>query len=141
MIKYHKVENNKKEFIQKNITKYLKKDKKIVFAYLHGSFLKEKFRDIDIAIYLNTNFTKKQILKYELDLEEELSRKIDYPCDIRILNNAALSFKFSVIKNGKLLFSKNERNRSDFECLSIVKYHDFDFYRTRYMRDALGLKV
>jgi len=46
-----------------------------------------------------------------------------------------------VIKKGVLLFSKDENKRADFECLSMVKYHDFDFYRNRYLRDALGIKL
>ena len=141
MSKYYNMDKNQKEKIQKKITKFLKDEDKILFAYLHGSFLNERFRDIDIGIYIDANLSKKKVLKYELFLEDELSKKLSYPCDIRVLNHAPLSFKFSVIKHGIILLSKNESRRADFECLSIVEYHDFDFYRTRYLRDALGIKV
>ena len=141
MKKYYSIDKNGKENIQKRITGSLEKEEKIVFAYLHGSFLKNRFRDIDLAIYLDKSLSKKEILKYELHLEEEISGKINLPCDVRVLNKSPLSFRFSVIKNGIILFSKNESKRSDFECLSIVEYHDFSFYRNRYMRIALGIKV
>jgi uncharacterized protein len=141
MNKYYTITKNEKEKIQKEIIRYLKNKKEIIFVYLHGSFLKDKFRDIDIAIYLDADFTEKKALKYELFLEDELSNKLSYPCDIRILNHTPLSFRFSVIKKGILLFSKNENKRVNFECLSLVKYHDFNFYRKRYLREALGIKV
>jgi len=141
MEKYYKINKDQKENIQKNITKILFNEKKIVFAYLHGSFLKKRFRDVDIGIYINKDLSNEQILKYELHLEEEISTKINYPIDIRVLNKAPLSFRFSVIKNGIILFSKDESKRTDFECLSLVKYHDFNFYRNRYMRGALGIKI
>lgn len=141
MVKYYKLNKDKKENIQKKITKILKNEKNIVFVYLHGSFLKNRFRDIDLGIYIENHLSKKEILKYELHLEEKLSRNIKYSCDIRILNKAPLSFKFSVIKNGIILFSRDENKRTDFECLSLVKYHDFSFYRNRYMRGAVGIKI
>jgi len=141
MRKIYSIDRNNKENIQKKITNFLEDEERIVFAYLHGSFFKEKFRDIDLAVYLNINLSKKEILKYELHLEREISRKVNYPCDIRVLNNSPLSFRFSVIKNGIILFSRNECKRSDFECLSIVEYHDFNFYRNRYMGSALGIKI
>ncbi|MEF8879628.1 MAG: nucleotidyltransferase domain-containing protein [Candidatus Thermoplasmatota archaeon] len=121
--------------------KFLKKEKKIVFAYLHGSFLTDTFRDIDIGIYLSNVDSKKKMLDYELYLEERLNSKTGFVFDIRVLNHAPVSFCYSVIKNGEVLFSRDENQRADFESLSWVKYFDFDFYRKRYMRDALGIKV
>ncbi len=141
MMKYYTIDKEKKEKIQNKLEYILKKENEIIFSYLHGSFLKKRFRDIDIAIYLKKSISNKKILKYELYLEEKISGELNYTFDVRVLNNAPLSFRFSVIKNGIVLFSKDEVKRSDFECLSFVKYHDFDFYRNRYMRDALGIKV
>jgi len=141
MIKYHKITENNRKKIQSEISKYLKKEKNILFVYLHGSFLQKKFRDIDIGIYLSKVFTKKQVLKYELYLETQMSNKFGYEFDVRVLNHAPLSFKFKVIKNSILLFSKDEKIRVDFESLSFVKYHDFELYRNMYLREAFGIKV
>ena len=109
-----------------------------MFAYLHGSFLEDYFRDIDIAIYLNTE--KKNVL-YALNLERELEEEVGFPVDVRILNHAPLSFKFGVIEQGVLLFSKDEERLCDFESLTIVEYHDFKFHREIYRREALGIEV
>ena len=127
--------------IQKRISDILENRKEITFAYLHGSFLSDVFRDIDIAIYLNdaNKRDKKDILKYEITLERMLEDEIGLPVDVRVLNNAPLFFQFEVISKGKLLFSKNENLRCDFESLIIVKHHDFNFFRKIYRREALGI--
>ena len=127
--------------IKSEIKKILKTMPNILFAYIHGSFLKEKFRDIDVAIYLDKEYDKKTILKKELELEEILGRKIKYPVDVRVLNNSPLSFRFNVIKYGEVLFSKNEDVRSDFEALTISEYHDFAYFRRAYMKEALNLEL
>jgi len=134
------INKKQKEDIRKRVEDLLHKRPEIIFAYLYGSFLKGDFRDIDVAIYL-TEISKKEALEYELNLESELSKLTGFGADARILNHAPLCFRFSVIKNGTLLFSKDERIRCDFEGLTIVEYHDFDFLRSVYQKEALGIKV
>ena len=136
-----KISANQKRKIQKMIVTMLQKENHILFAYLHGSFLQNEFRDIDIGIYTEKNLSKKNKLSYELSFEEKLQHHIFYPVDVRILNNAPLSFCFSVIKNGIVLFSNDEDKRIDFETRIFSKYHDFDFYRERYRREALGIHL
>jgi len=103
--------------------------------------LESSFQDIDIGIYLTKNKSKNNVTKYELALENELERMIGFPVDIRVLNYAPLSFRFNIIKRGTLLFSKDERERTDFECLTVVEYHDFRFYRDLYRREAIGIEI
>lgn len=136
-----KISKNQKRKIQKIIKDSLQKENHILFAYLHGSFLQNEFRDIDIGIYINKNLSKKKQLSYELSFEEKLQNIVSYPVDVRILNHAPLSFSFSVIKNGIILFSNDENKRIDFETRIFTKYHDFDFYRERYRREALGIHL
>jgi len=94
-----------------------------------------------VAVYLKKVGSRKEVLQYELSLERELENIIGFPVDIRIINHAPISFRFKVIKDSVLLFSKDERIRSNFECLSIVKYHDFNFIRKMYGREALGIRI
>lgn len=129
-----------KKQIMELITSILK-NTSVIFAYLHGSFLKESFRDVDLAVYLEKPLGKKEALQFELKMERELEKAVNFPIDIRIINNSPISFRYNVFKNGKLLFSKNERVRSDLICLTLSIYHDFNFYRKRYMREALGLEI
>lgn len=138
---YHLSKNEKKE-LQKIFSDFLRMKENILFAYVHGSFLKDSFHDIDIAIYLrNRERTKAACVRYELHLEAKLQEQFHFPFDVRSLFLTPLSFRFSVIKNGDLLFSKDETIRTDFECLSLVKYHDFHFYLKRYLGDAFGIHV
>ena len=134
-----KISENQKRKIQKIVKNVLQKEKCVLLVYLHGSFLQNEFRDIDIGVYINKTLSKKKQLSYELFLEGKLQNIVSYPIDVRILNNAPLSFSFSVIKNGVILFSKDEDQRIDFETKIFAKYHDFDFYRERYRREALGI--
>ena len=109
----------------------------ITFAYIHGSFLRsESFRDIDIALYCNS--MPASPLDYELDLEVELSLAKKLPCDadVRILNGAPLSFKYSVIKDGNELFHKDLNLIADFKSITIRDYLDFSFHTKNYMREA-----
>ena len=135
----YKLSNDRKQNIQEKLVQLLERKKEIVFAYLHGSFLSDHFKDIDIAIYLSKD-DQKETLLYELDLEADMAESLGFPTDIRTLNFAPLSFRFNVIKNGILLFSKDDILRSDFECLSIVEYHDFDYFRKTYRKEVLGLR-
>lgn len=140
-LKTYNIKDSKRRNIEKKIISTLKTKKEIIFAYLHGSFLENDFRDVDIAIYLNIIGSKKEVLQYELALERKLEEIIGFPVDVRIINYAPLSFRFKVIKDRFLLFSKNEGIRSDFESLSIVEYHDFNFIRKMYGREALGIQI
>ena len=59
--------------MRKIIRGELKKHREILFAYLHGSFVKkDTFRDIDVAIYLEK--MPVSILEYELEMETELMK-------------------------------------------------------------------
>ncbi len=130
--------DTEKEKIINNISNLLEKREEILFSYIHGSFLENDFRDIDIAVYLNEG---EKSLKYELHLEREIEDIASFPVDVRILNNAPLTFRFNVIKNGILLFSKNEKIRCDFESLSIDEYHDINYFLKIYRSEALGIKI
>jgi predicted nucleotidyltransferase len=128
---------NVKSVIRKKIVELLKGREEILFAYIHGSFLEGRFRDVDVAIYLDLEGD----LRYALNLEGELEEGVGVPVDVRILNSAPLSFRFRVISQGILLFSRDEERRSNFEFLTMAEYHDFNFYREMYRRDVLGIKV
>lgn len=114
------------------------------FAYLHGSFLnEEEFGDIDIAVYLTkeANPLKDFLTKYEIDLEVKLEKLTGYPVDIRVINNAPLSFRYNVLKNGILLFARSEDSQADYAARTITAYIDFAPYRKRYLKEVLGLEI
>jgi len=134
-MKAHTLNDIQKKEIIDELTRLLREREEIIFAYLHGSFLTHDFRDIDIAVYLK----KDEDVLYEVELGVELEKILKFPVDVRVLNSAPLTFKFKVIKDGLLLFSRDERIRSDFEALTISEYHDFSYFRRRYRREVLGI--
>jgi len=130
-----------KEKVKSKIVDLLQMDEKVRFAYLHGSFLKGEFNDIDLAVYVSGNGSvdNKEIVDFELKKEVEISKSIGFEVDLRCLNYAPNSFCYNVIKNGELLFSFDESLRSDFESLVLVKHHDFKRFRKRYREQAIGV--
>ena len=128
-----------KKDVKSKIIHHLGEEDKVSFAYLHGSFLKGEFNDIDLAVYVAESKDKKEILDFELRKEVEISKLIGFTVDLRCLNHAPNSFCYNVIKNGELLFSEDESLRSDFESLALVKHHDFQRYRERYRKEVLGV--
>ncbi|MCG7854741.1 MAG: nucleotidyltransferase domain-containing protein, partial [Methanoregulaceae archaeon] len=96
-------------------------------------------RDIDIAVYFRREETLPDPNAYETALEQELKKEVGVPVDVRVITGSPLPFAYTVISTGQLIFSKDERARSDFECRVLTKYHDFSYYRKRYRREALGL--
>jgi predicted nucleotidyltransferase len=138
--KYYIIAGQAKEEIIVQIERFLVKLPGLSFAYVHGSFVREdKFRDIDIAIYLKSNSSA--ALQAELELETELYNIVQYPVDVRMLNNAPLSFRYNVIKYGKHLAVINDDARSDFEENVLSQYFDFAPYRQLYLKEALGRGV
>ncbi|MBC7095442.1 nucleotidyltransferase domain-containing protein [Thermococcus sp.] len=125
-----------KKKIKQKIKEALIKREEIIFAYLHGSFIEDRpFRDIDVAVYVDGNHD----LTYELELEEELTRIVGFPVDVRTINNAPVTFRFKVI-GGELLFTKDERVRCEFEERTLREYHDYEYYLKIYRREVLGVR-
>lgn len=111
----------------------------VSFAYLHGSFAKNGgFRDIDVAVYLKD--VPASPLEYEIALETEIMQTLaGYPVDVRVLNNAPLSFRYHVIKEGLPLIVRNDDARSDFQEATLAQYFDFAPFRALYLKEALGI--
>ncbi|WP_227767898.1 type VII toxin-antitoxin system MntA family adenylyltransferase antitoxin [Zhaonella formicivorans] len=144
MAKRYSLSEKEKELILDVIKGMLLQHPQISFVYLHGSFLLEEcFADIDLAVYLNSlkNVDKAKVTEYEIRLEMELEKAINYPVDLRVLNFAPLSFKYGVIKKGTLLFETDEEHRASFQERTLDLYFDFEPYRKRYFKEALGFEI
>lgn len=144
-----------KEFIKpfihlyyvENIIKILEEEPDILLAYLFGSYAKgtqNETSDIDIAIFLMDESLLERYPLYPsrlaIKIENNLSRK--KRVDIRVLNGSTLRFKSQVLRYGKLLFSRDEKKRIEFETTSLDNYYDFKPYLEMYdtaRRARLGI--
>jgi predicted nucleotidyltransferase len=135
--RYFRIVDHEKESIIESLKVCLKNRSDVIFAYLHGSFFTgDRFKDIDIAVYLDP--LPPSLLEAELELEAKLSNVVKrYPVDIRILNNASLSFRYNVIKNGQPIVVNNDNIRSDFVEATLSYYFDFSPFLQEYLKEAL----
>lgn len=142
--KRYSISNERKNYIISLLTDNLRACAELDFTYIHGSFLSEEdFGDIDIAVYLKkgANPTSDSVTKFEIDLEIKLEKLTGYPVDVRVINNSPLSFRYNVLKSGKLLFAVNEDIQTDFAERTITAYIDFVPYRKRYLKEVLDLEI
>jgi predicted nucleotidyltransferase len=104
--------------------------KNLAFGYLYGSFVRnEPFRDVDIAVYV----VGESGLETELSLSAELSNILGYEADVRLLNSAPIEFGMSVLREGTLLFSRDEEARADFIELVGQRYREYAHFRNAFL--------
>lgn len=121
-----------KETMKRKIVNSLKKEKNILFAYLYGSFARSdetKESDIDIGIFLSNEDHDKFLPE---KLMKNIEKALEIEVDIRILNCRDLIFLHQVLKDGELLFSRDEEERIKFETRVYDKYLDFRYYIDQY---------
>lgn len=142
ILKKHKFDGKTRRETIARIAAFLKGEKAVSFAYIYGSFIEDSgFNDIDLAVFVDEAIVNhEKMLDCQLDLSVNLEREfMSYPVDVRALNIAPLSFRFSVITKGELAFSRNERERVSFEVMTRSLYFDFkphaEFF---YQKIALG---
>jgi len=99
-------------------------------AYLAGSLSNRTsfghLTDVDIAILLMEQIKSDQFLDYQLYFFSELAKRLDSDSiDVVILNKSSLLIKLRVIRNGQVLFSRDEKSRISFETKAVMDYLDF----------------
>ena len=136
--RHYEIPADEKRAIVGEIKDYLQSRPDILFAYLHGSFFSGgRFRDIDLAVYLKPPFSS--ALQVELEMEAELSKGVKrHPVEVRVLNQAPLSFRYNVIKNGESIVVVDDDLRCDFMEATLSQYFDFAPFRKMYLKEVLG---
>lgn len=131
---------DKKEQTFQRLKDLLSKDKDILFAYLHGSFLEQaEFDDIDVGLCLGEKSIQQiDPVDYEISLSLKSEEEIGIAVDVKILNFAPLCFKYQV-SCGRLLFSQNELKREEFLCNVWREYFDFQPISKIYLKEALNV--
>lgn len=117
------------EEIKKVLEEILSKKEEIVASYLYGSVIySDSYEDIDVGLFITDLFKPK--LMYEAIIAGELEKKlkdilkISKPVDVRILNGRPLRFLFSILKNSKIICSRDNFKRVQFEARIIKEYLD-----------------
>ena len=109
----------------------------IQFAYLYGSILDElPCHDIDIGVYVQ-GIQGTDMTFYALELGEQFSREVGCPVDVRLLNDAPVSFLFHVLK-GELLSEQNPKLHAQLFEKTVSRYLDMQPLLLQATREAFG---
>lgn len=126
--------------ILQKIKNVVGKHREIIFAYLYGSLAKGEERkgsDVDIGVFLEKDFKRDAFYEARLALEIEKEVKLKN-VEIVVLNEKSLRFLNQILRYGKLIISKNEKERIKFETFVTKNYIDFKPYYEEY--DKLRVK-
>ena len=139
-IKKYTLTAQKKKEIIKTISTYLLQHDEIYAAYIFGSFIDGRsFADIDLGISIRDE--PKNVLEYEIKLENSLEKLVKCAMDVRVLNKAPLSFLQNVIRHGLVIVDSEPNRRSDFESYVLRKYFDFARFRRRYLSEVINAPI
>ncbi|MCL5991579.1 MAG: nucleotidyltransferase domain-containing protein [Bacteroidetes bacterium] len=112
----------------KNITEKLKSvleaDSNVDFAVTFGSILnKEKFRDIDVAVYFVKPPEGFELLEYMVKLDKSVGVEVD----LNVLNSAGAFLRHQVFKTGEPLFIRDFIKYADFRDRTIADYQEYKY--------------
>lgn len=122
--------NHCKNFIQKIENKY-----PVKFAYLFGSRasgVENSMSDVDIAVMFDKNYSKMDDVMARGDIIEEGKAFFKLDVDVISLNNAAITLKYEVVKNGAVIKDTVDAARAEFESLTLREYFDYKYYSDIY---------
>ena len=97
----------------------------IVVAYLFGSAARDESgpgSDLDVAVLLATGVP--DLLRFRALLMEELARASSSAVDVILLSEAPPELAGRVVREGKLLLSRDESARVRFETEALRRYFD-----------------
>jgi len=137
-VKSYQVEQKERIEIIQEISTELQKEDKILFAFVHGSFCSETFfRDIDIGIFVHSMESSNYLnCGIELSQKVESTLQFSYPIEVKVINEAPLSFCFHVIQ-GELVFTRDEDFLTSYMMLIAREYLDAAPLRFWYIQEAM----
>jgi len=139
-MKYTIDSSEKEKLINKFSSHLQKQHKEILFAYIFGSFIStEFFADIDLGIVVGMDL--KAPFNFEIELENQFEKIAKFPVDVRVLNNAPISFSQNVFRTGRVILDSYPNIRADFEGRILKEYFDFAPYRKGYLHEVINAPV
>ncbi|MDE0126962.1 MAG: nucleotidyltransferase domain-containing protein [Bryobacterales bacterium] len=126
-----------RERVTRRLVAVLEAEPDLEFAWLHGSFLAaDRFRDIDVGVHLDA--TTEVRFRRGLELAVRLDRETGFPVDVRVLNDAPVTFLFHVFREGRLLLSRNDERLADLMERTVREYLDMEPLLRRATIEAYG---
>lgn len=129
--------------IKEKVATYFSTKPEIRVGYIFGSIAKgeeNKLSDIDIGILVDEEKLPKDApYRYKAQVITDLigifkTEKVD----LVILNEGPLLLSFRVVHDGLILYSKDEKERIDFEVKVMSRYFDQQYYYKRHAQATIN---
>ncbi|MHA1300519.1 MAG: nucleotidyltransferase domain-containing protein [Candidatus Helarchaeota archaeon] len=118
------------EKIKEQIKAIIKDYENVLLVYIFGSSIfNDEYNDIDIGILITPSGSKYESSKFSMNLARIIEKKLGYinSIDVKILNDTPIYFQNNVIKNGELIYYKNEKLRVKYEKNVLRLYLDYKY--------------
>lgn len=116
-----------------SMLKTAKKDKEILAIALFGSKARgEPSRDIDICIFLNKKLSNLEMTEKRLKYLNETNEKLD----IQIFQQLPLYIRTRVLKDGKILFCKDEDKLYELAFQTIKEFESYEKLFKMYLNEV-----
>lgn len=91
--------------LREKLTHCLQDRPEILFALLYGSAAEGRaFRDLDVGLFVDrASVPTSADLDYAFSLADELEKVVPYSVDVRVINDAPLSFRYNVSRGTALI--------------------------------------
>lgn len=123
---------DQKKNIQRKIADFFAPKEEVLFVYLFGSIISKKnFRDIDIAIYMDSMPDLISQGKLQSALDHIFERKVD----LIILNELPSknpAFAYEIVTKGELLLSKDISTHVNYKSNVYQYYFDTAYLRNQF---------
>jgi len=137
MIKKHSDPQPKRTHdIQAALASQLRDRPEILFGLLYGSAAEgHPFQDLDVGVYVDRARVPPDLdVDYGFSLAEELNRRLPYPVDVRVMNDAPLAFRYNVSCGTPLIVNDREAFLGFLER-TWDEYLDFQPIAMQYLKE------
>ena len=127
MKRRHLLSAEEKEEVIRTIQAILAGFDEIEAGYIFGSFCREDFGDVDVAVLVTGKPGTREALRLRARIEREVERGTGYRfrVDAKILNTAPISLQYEVIKSGRLVYARDRGARIQYEAGVLSLYLDY----------------
>jgi predicted nucleotidyltransferase len=126
----------RQEIIQRIVLHLENEQPELLAAYIFGSFVTDKpFADIDLALFVGSRVI--DALSFELITENKIEHLLRVPVDVRVMDNAPLSFQYQVIHDGKRIINRSPNVIADYEGQILKQYFEISRFRRRYLKEVV----
>lgn len=122
--------------LRQQLASQLAQHSEILFAVLYGSAAEGgPFRDLDVGLFVDRSAVPaSKDWDYAFELEVELEAAVPYQVDVRVINDAALPFRYNVSRGIPLLVN-DEETWFNFLEWTWIMYFDFQPVAMQYLKE------